>query len=195
MKKLFLVLLPIILVGGSIHTGFAQSENYLKSRIMVEGLYLRNLGNFSDTWSNATGGYVTYGMAFPDHNLLMFKIGLINNQLQKNLKDSVNYQDAYLTIVPIEIGGRYYFTNSRFMAFVQFINGLNLVFQNTDLDGEPDEKTLVKYAWQVGFGITINMLRNLNLDLSVNYQSNFYETDAMNTGFEYTLGIGYHLGH
>ena len=80
------------------------------------------------------------------------------------------------------------------MPFVQFINGINLVFQNADLDGQPNEKTLVKYAWQVGFGLTINLLGNLNVDASVNYQSNFYETDAMNTGFEYAFGIGYALG-
>ena len=193
MKKIILSLTVFLLIGTT-YSSFGQSENYLKNRIILEGTYIRNLGNFSSTWDNAAGGYLTYGMAFPEHNLLMFRIGFLSNSLNNNLADSADYNEASLTIMPIEIGGRYYFTNTRFMPFVQFINGINLVFQNADLDGQPNEKTLVKYAWQVGFGLTINLLGNLNVDASVNYQSNFYETDAMNTGFEYAFGIGYALG-
>ena len=193
MKKIILSLTVFLLIGIT-YSSFGQSENYLKNRIILEGTYIRNLGDFSNTWDNATGAYLTYGIAFPEHNFLMFRIGFLSNSLNNNLKDSVNYNDATLTIVPLEIGGRYYFTNTRFMPFVQFINGLNLVFENTDLSGEPEERTLVKYAWQVGFGLAINLLSNLNFDASVNYQSNFYETDAMNTGFEYAFGIGYALG-
>ena len=51
-----------------------------------------------------------------------------------------------------------------------------------------------KFAWQIGFGVTINMMENLNIDIRANYQSNFYEKEAMNTGFEYTLGFGLALG-
>jgi len=193
MKKIFLLGI-IILCCLTINSTFSQSKNYLINRILVEGTYIRNLGNFGSTWDNAAGGYLTYGIAFPEHNFLMFRIGFISNNLLDNLKDSSDYSHASLTILPIEIGGRYYFTNSRFMPFVQFINGLNFVFQSNDLDGKSNEKTLVKYAWQVGFGLTINILNNLSFDAGVNYQSNFYEPEAMNIGFEYALGIGYGLG-
>jgi opacity protein-like surface antigen len=54
---------------------------------------------------------------------------------------------------------------------------------------------MVKYAWQVGFGVTVNLIDNLSVDVGVNYQSNFYETEAMNTGFEYAFRIGYTLGN
>jgi len=54
---------------------------------------------------------------------------------------------------------------------------------------------MVKYAWQVGIGVTVNLMSSLNLDIGVNYQSNFYQHDAMNTGFEYAFGIGYALGN
>jgi hypothetical protein len=182
MKKIFLPII-ILLIAGSIFTGFAQSETYLKNRILVEGFYIRNLGNFGDVWTNASGGYVGYSVAFPDHNLLMIRTGFINN----TINDEVNFQDASLTMIPIEIGGRYYFFDDRFMPFLQFINGLNLVFENTNLEGESTDKTMVKYSWQVGFGLTVNVINNLSLDIGVNYQSNFYQHDAMNTGFEYHL--------
>jgi hypothetical protein len=190
MKKIILSLMLIFFVG-SLSSGFAQSESYLKNRIFVEGFYTRNLGNFGDVWTDASGGYIGYSIAFPDHNLLMMRIGLISNKLQ----DDVSYEDASLTMFPIEIGGRYYFIDDRFMPFIQFMNGLNLVFENTNLEGESEEKTMVKYAWQVGFGLTVNVISNLSMDIGVNYQSNFYQHDAMNTGFEYTFGIGYAFGN
>jgi len=98
-------------------------------------------------------------------------------------------------MIPIEIGGRYYFFDDRFMPFIQFMNGLNLVFENTNLEGESIDKTMVKYAWEVGFGVTVNVISSLSLNIGVNYQSNFYQHDAMNTGFEYAFGIGYALNN
>jgi opacity protein-like surface antigen len=194
MKKIFLSTI-IVLIAGSIFTGFAQSGTYLKNRILVEGFYIRNLGNFGDVWTNSSGGYVGYGIAFPEHNLLMLRTGFINNKLDDDLKSQEAFSDASLTIIPIEIGGRYYFFDDRFMPFIQFMNGLNLVFENTNLEGESTDKTMLKYAWEVGFGVTVNVISNLSLNIGVNYQSNFYQHDAMNTGFEYAFGIGYQIGN
>jgi opacity protein-like surface antigen len=196
MKKIILTLL-LLLSFGSLFPGFAQSDTYLKNRIFVEGLYIRNIGSFGDVWANASGGYIGYGIAFPDHNYLMMRTGIINNKLKDELstEDSLAYDDAYLTMVPIEIGGRYYFIDHMFMPFVQFMTGLNFVFENEDLVGENEDKNLVKFAWQVGFGFTVNVISNLSIDLGVNYQSNFYDDDAMNTGFEYTIGLGWALGN
>jgi len=188
MKKIYLVTTLILFITSSFNS-LAQPENYLKNRILVEGFYTRNLGNFGEVWAKSAGGYVGYGIAFPDHNLLMLRTGFISN----SLKDNVNYEDASSIIIPLEIGGRYYFINDRFMPFFQFMNGLNIVFENTDLEGEKENKTLVKYAWQLGFGLTVNLLSNLNFDLGVNYQSNFYKTETMMTGFEYCIGIAWKL--
>ncbi len=190
MRKINLLVI-IILVIGAFSYSFAQSDSYLKNKIIVEGFYLRNLGNFSSVWENASGGYISYGIAFPEHNYLMFRVGYINNKL----RDDVEVNDATLSIVPLEIGGRYYFTDTRFMPFIQFINGLNIVSETINLEGNQEDKTFVKYAWQVGFGLTINIVSFLSLDVSANYQSNFYEPEAMNTGFEYTVGIGFAIGN
>ena len=185
MKRILLLTILLLFIGTSFN-GFAQSEKYLKNRIMLEGMYVRNLGNFGEVWSNAAGGYIGYSIAFPDHDLLIIRTGFISN----SLKDGVEYHDASSTIIPLEIGGRYYFFDSRFMPFLQFMNGINILFENTNLEGEKEDKTLFKYAWQVGFGVTINLTENLNIDVGANYQSNFYKTEAMNTGFKYSFGIG-----
>jgi opacity protein-like surface antigen len=190
MKKIILTLI-IILSVGSLFTIFAQSESYLKNRIFVEGLYIRNLGNFGSVWSNASGGYLGYGIAFPEHNYLMMRAGLISNKL----KDDFTDEDEYLTMIPVEIGGRYYFNDYIIMPFIQFMTGLNLIFESDNLVGENEDKNLVKFAWQVGLGFTVNIISNISLDAGVNYQSNFYDDDAMNTGFEYTVGMGYAIGN
>jgi len=42
---------------------------------------------------------------------------------------------------------------------------------------------------------TVNVISDLSLDIGVNYQSNFYQHDAMNTGFEYVFGVGWKFGN
>jgi hypothetical protein len=190
MKKIILEII-ILLSAGALFTGLAQSEGNLKNKIFVEGLYIRNIGNFGNAWSNASGGYVGYGIAFPEHNYLMMRAGLISNKLNDDMMNA----DAYLTMIPIEVGGRYYFIDHMFMPFAQFMTGLNLVFTNGDIVGENEAENLVKFAWQVGLGFTVNVVSNISVDAGVNYQSNFYDDDAMNTGFEYTIGIGYAVGN
>jgi len=186
MKKLLILLffLGFLFSSNSI---LAQDGKYLNNRITVEGIYKRNLGNFSEVWANATGGYISYGIAFPDHNLLILRTGFISH----SLKDGVDYEDASSVVIPLHIGGRYYFIDARFMPFVSFMNGLNLVFENTNLEGEKEDRTLVKYAFQVGAGVSVNLVSSLIFDFSVNYNSHFYHTDAMMTAFEYTFGLGW----
>jgi hypothetical protein len=186
MKKIVFYTTTFLLIIFSANL-YSQSQKYLSNRITVEGIYKRNLGNFSDIWSNATGGYISYGIAFPEHNLLIFRSGVIVN----NLRDGVDYQDASSTVIPIHIGGRYYFIDDRFMPFVSFMNGLNLVFENTNLEGIKEDRTLVKYAWEVGFGLSVNVVSNLIFDITVNYNSHFYTTEAMMTGFTYNFGIAW----
>jgi opacity protein-like surface antigen len=185
MKKIILILTIFISVG-SINKVTAQSDSYLKNRIFAEGLYIRNIGNFGSVWSNASGGYLGYGIAFPEHYYLMMRTGLISNKLKEDITD----ENEYLTMVPVEIGGRYYFNDNIFMPFVQFMTGLNLIFESDNLVGENEDKNLVKFAWQAGLGFTLNVISSFSIDFGVNYQNNFYDDDAMNTGFEYAFGLG-----
>lgn len=190
MKK-FIIFLFFTGMLLSSNVSFAQNDSYLKNRILVEGIYKRNLGNFSEVWANATGAYVSYGIAFPDHNLLLLRTGFYSN----SLKEGVDYTDASSVVVPLHIGGRYYFIDDRFMPFFSFMNGLNLVFENTNLEGVKEDKTLVKYAWEVGFGLSVNVVSNLIFDVTINYNSHFYKAEAMMTGFTYNFGLGWAMGN
>ena len=57
-------------------------SKFLSDQIIVQGLYIRTLGNFNKVWSSGTGVYVNYGMFFPDHNTLNFQVGYLDYKLQ-----------------------------------------------------------------------------------------------------------------
>ncbi|MGB5848654.1 MAG: hypothetical protein WBH40_09220 [Ignavibacteriaceae bacterium] len=183
-------------------------SKFLSDQIIVQGLYIRTLGNFNKVWSSGTGVYVNYGMFFPDHNTLNFQTGYIDYKLN----DGLDSQDESLTVIPLLIGGKYFFSDSRFMPYISFMNGINILNQTVGfyveeifdeegnlideeihIDDTKGDETLVRYAFQVGLGIMINIVSSLNLDLAVKYNSHFYQHEAMNTGFEYGFGIVWSL--
>ncbi|MGB5893175.1 MAG: hypothetical protein WBG58_03285 [Ignavibacteriaceae bacterium] len=185
-----------------------NDAKFLSDQIIVQGLYIRTLGNFNQVWSSGTGAYVNYGMFFPDHNTLNFQIGYIDYKL----RDGLDSPDGSLSVIPILIGGKYFFTDSRFMPYFSFMNGINilnqtfafyveeifdeegnLIDENIHIDDTSGDETLVRYAFQVGIGIMINIVSNLNVDLAVKYNSHFYQHEAMNTGFEYGFGLVWSL--
>lgn len=196
MKKILFLLVFLIIDANITRITFAQSENHINNLVFVQGNYLRNLGTFGQVWSQAAGGYLGYGIYFPEHNLLMFRTGFMNHALRSN-----EQSDGSLSVIPLQIGGRYYFTNTAVMPFFQFMNGFNIVFENISLIGEKQNRTLLRYFWQVGTGATLGLSESLNIDFSINYNSAFYdnnkelyhEAGAMMNGFEYSIGFGWLL--
>ncbi|MGB5872449.1 MAG: hypothetical protein WBH56_01880, partial [Bacteroidota bacterium] len=56
------------------------------------------------------------------------------------------------------------------------------------------EETLVKYSWQLGLGLKVHLFGGLGLDLAARYNSHFYSHEAMLTGLEYSVGLGWAFG-
>lgn len=194
MKTILLTTLLLIGIFQTYSSG--QSKQSLGDMIILESMYLRNLGNFSQVWSEAAGGYLGYGIFFPDHNQLIFRTGYI----KQLLRDNKNF-DGSLNLVPLHIGGRYYFNDDNILPFFQFMNGFNIIFENLNLLSEKSDRTLVRYFWQIGAGTAISLFDNFKVDLSINYNSSFYENNkelfyeagAMMTGFEYNIGISWKI--
>ncbi|MBP8976150.1 MAG: hypothetical protein KBG83_05470, partial [Bacteroidetes bacterium] len=70
---------------------------------------------------------------------------------------------------------------------------LNVIFQNTELDGTKRNNNMVKYHWQIGIGSIVMFNKKVGMDLSANYNNSFYKIEAMMTGFEYRLGVVYQM--
>jgi hypothetical protein len=196
MKKVLLLTCFFIIVVCFNSSTIAQSKEQYRHIVFMQGNYLRNLGTFGQVWSQAAGGYLGYGIYFPEHNVLMFRTGFMSHSLR-----SKEQFDGSLNVIPLQIGGRYNFTNAAFIPYFQFMNGFNLIFEDVNLNGEKKNRTLLRYFWQVGAGGTLRLSENLILDLGLNYNSAFYdnnkelyhEAGAMMNGFEYSLGIGWLL--
>jgi len=216
MKKILLFICVIYFAINLPSVLTAQNKNTLDDIVMIEGTYLRDLGTFGTYWSGAAGFYLGYGKFFADHNLLMVRTGFMSHSARENTNyyDEYNpeqsYPDAYLSVIPVHIGGRYYFTNESIMPYFQFMNGINIIFENVNsynnndylLNGK-ESRTLVRYLWQIGAGATYSISNNINVDLGVHYNAAFYENSkdvfgskgAMMTGFEYSIGFGWKLNN
>ena len=182
--------LAVLCLQGVVAGGAsAQTPPALHDRILIEGVYTRNLGAYSEVWAHSTGAYLSYAIAFPDHNLLMFRSGFIT----QTLREGVTYDGASSTVIPLHIGGRYCFVGETFTPFVSFMNGFNIVFEDTNLEGTKEDRTLFKYHWQFGAGVTVNLSRAIAVDAAVHYRNSFYNTHAMMTGFEYNVGLAWNL--
>jgi hypothetical protein len=104
-----------------------------------------------------------------------------------------------MQIIPFHIGGRYYFTDfykgSPVNPYISFMNGINMIIEdikpNTTLDSNSGIKG--RYEFQVGVGVRFFASKKWFFDVNANYNNNFYQTEAMLTGFEYNLGVGYRL--
>ncbi|MEJ2195345.1 MAG: hypothetical protein P8X73_10885, partial [Ignavibacteriaceae bacterium] len=97
-----------------------NNSKFLSDQLIIQGLYIRTLGNFNEVWSNGTGAYLNYGMYFPDHNTLNFQLGYINYSLRDGLDtelDTLGITDTKLFVIPLLVGGKYFFTDSRFMPY------------------------------------------------------------------------------
>ena len=161
--------------------------------LSVYGVYTKNLSDFKSIFPNSAGAYATYSLYFPTQ----FSLDIRTGYIQQSTTDST--ASFSQTIIPFHIGGRYFFTDfttgSRINPYVSFMNGYNLIIEdvkeNTILDTNSSMKG--RYEFQVGVGVRFFPTKKLMLDFNANYNNNFYQTDAMLTGFEYNLGIGYKL--
>ncbi|MBV6478177.1 MAG: hypothetical protein HGGPFJEG_00925 [Ignavibacteria bacterium] len=200
MKKIIIVVLLIAsapvfsqsnFVSGKSESGKSNWKNSLSSMIMVEGSYYRNLSDFGQVYNKSTGIYLNYARRLNNSYQILLKSGYTEYKTRdESIQDSTS-----LTSVPIQFGFRYYVLPDRVMPYFSFMNGFNIISQQRELDGDPNDETLVRYMWQVGFGIAFKIFKEVNLDLCAKYNNNFYHPDAMNTSFEYSGGLSYNFGY
>lgn len=139
-----------------------------------------------------TGGYLGYNIFFSPKNSLYFRTGYISQHLKDSGQQATG---SSMYIIPIHFSGRYYFMNDRVMPFVSFMNGINIIDQKIvgQVTTNIEDKSIVRYVWQVGTGLKFGITKKFNFEISANYNSSFYQTDNMMTGLEYSAGFGYVL--
>jgi hypothetical protein len=150
----------------------------------VEYSYTRHLGEYEKVWGSSQSGTIAFGKKYSKHYMLYFKTGYSQTAEWENTRDGNS-------MIPILVGGKYYFDFGAFMPYFAFTNGLNVISQKYDNFGNQTDDILVKYAWQLGVGAYVHLSRNFAVNTTVSYNSSFYYIDAQMTGFNYAGGIAY----
>ncbi len=198
-------LLMLVAISTILHAipsiGKAQTEvsehNDLHNWLMVEGLYTRTLGELASTFPHANGGYVSYGMFFPENIMGIAKVGYSNYALNEAATAGQT-----LSAIHFMAGPRYYFITDGIMPFMGLNVGMNIVTEKITQPDFSSDRTSAQFAWQLTFGATIPIAGNIGLDANLSYNSHFLYHEGSTqgvsgrgnmTGFEYGLGLYYTL--
>ncbi len=187
MKKLFLIILMLVSANSYSQDKFVKEVlDYTVNSVTVQGVYIQNLSDYHFIFPGYYGGYATFSKLFRSGFSIDLRAGYWNAIKEDSAQ---NYSSS---VIPIHVGGRYYFTNTKLKPYISFMNGINIINEeippNTLLDTASGMR--VRYAFQVGTGVKYFFTKELYLDVNANYNSSFYEPHAMMTGWEYNAGLG-----
>ena len=201
MKKINLIILALILTVSMIS---AQS----KLGIEVGGAYLAPTGDFSDVYKAGFGGMAALTYDATDHLQLSFNTGYAqfsfnNDKFNQLLNDffsgyssksfNVNV-DSKLTIIPVMIGGKYFFTTAEFRPYLAADLGLHIVSvsaSKVQVEGQTIDAAVSQSkaatAWGLGVGFFYKVAPKVNIDVNAKINGNNLE---VGTNFS-ASGSGY----
>jgi hypothetical protein len=162
----------------------ASAKKWSSLFLEAEYSYTRHLGEYGNIWGNSQSGTVSFGKKYNEHYMLYFKTGYSQTADWEDGKEGNS-------MIPLLIGGKYYFDLGTFTPYFNFSNGVNVISQKYDNFGSQTDDMLVKYAWQLGTGAYVFFTKTFALNATVSYNSSFYYIDAQMTGFVYTGGLTY----
>lgn len=121
-----------------------------------------------DTYGIGIGGSGGYEFGISDNFAVNANVGIIFLSINSDVSDVI----ASSFMVPIQLGGRYYISESREGLFVEGKVGMHLLSVSTEdieaggitIEGESDSEAYFSFAPQVGYFI------NENLSLALRYQ-------------------------
>lgn len=185
MKKLFSVL---FLIGLLVSVSTAQS----KFGIRIDGGVALPNGDFGDLYKTGFGGTAALSYELSESVELSANTGYLNfsfnddylNNLLKELGSNITVDvDAPLSIIPLMIGGRYYFSQSDFKPYAGALLGVHILsisaqsvimgYQKFDIQKEATE---TKMAWGVGIGFLYKIGNKLHLNVDAKLNGNSMET-------------------
>lgn len=158
------------------------SKKWSSLFLEAEYSYTRHLGEYEKVWGSSQTGAISFGKKFEEHYMLYFKTGYSKTSEWKNEREGNS-------MIPLLIGGKYYFDLGNFMPYFAFTNGFNVISQKYDNFGGETDDMLVKYAWQLGTGAYYVFGKSFALNGTVSYNSSFYYIEAQMTGFVYSGGM------
>jgi hypothetical protein len=195
MKTLIIVILSLMAissVSAQMTTDIVNMGSTTQSFITLQAAGINSIGEFKDAWDGGTGITLGYCSITSDNFAVLLKTGYINFDANADMGYT---GDAKFSIVPLAIGGRYYFVTERIRPFLLAMSGINIVSQNYTLEDETVDKTSAHLHFQVGIGLGILLFGQLEIEGQAKYNSHVLEPSLPYniTGMEYGLALNWHL--
>ncbi len=200
MKKALPLFLFIILACASL-----TAQN--KFGIGVEGTYISPTGDFSDVYNSGFGGSASLTYNVSDNIQLSLSAGYSqlsfnNDHFNQMLRDfyssygttpTVNV-NSNLKIIPVMLGGKYFFTNTAFKPYAALDLGVHIVSasaSSVQVNGQTinavASQSKAATAWGVGAGFMYQVARGISIDVNGKINGNNLETgtnfSASSTGY------------
>lgn len=191
-KVIIFSILVLSTVNAQVTGDIIHHDQQTESFVTVQGISFSTIGHFNDAWKDGSGGYIGYGNIYSNHWALLFHTGYISF----NPNEEMNYTgDASFSILPLMVGTRYYLALDTFRPFLLANGGINIVSQKYALDDETVDKTSSHVHFQVGAGISIRVISNLEIELQGKYNSHLLEPSVPYniTGLEYGIALNWVL--
>ena len=182
MKK-YIILFVLVLLSNV----FAQQN---RSIVSLKFRAITPLGIFSENWETGGAIYISYGWLFSDEWAVLLQTGF-NKYRIKGDSDYKNLPK--LTMLPIQVGGRYYILQGSIKPFLSAMTGINFLRYSYKIDLNEVDERKIHLNWQTGFGVAINFTENLQMEISGMYNSHLINPSIPYnlTGYEYGFGISW----
>ena len=201
MKKAVLLIFALILTCTTLR---AQT----KFGIGVEGAYLSPTGDFGNLYKSGFGGIASLTYKVTDNIQLSFNAGYSqfsfnDDQFNQMLSDfysssgttaTVNI-NSNLKIIPVILGGKYFFTSTAFRPYAALDLGLHIVSVDASsikINGETLDavkgQSKAATAWGLGVGCMYQIAPIINIDINAKINSNNLEvgTNFSSSGSTYS---------
>jgi len=187
MRKIFYILLFVLSANLC-----AQENNKTESVVSLTVRAITPIGIFSENWDTGGGGYLSYGWVFLDEWGVQFQAGYNRYQLKS---ESKYIGQSKLSMLAFQIGGRHYFLREDIKPFVIVLSGVNVIKLFYETDNSKVNRKEIHLNFQIGGGVAYRIFNNIELELSVLYNSHLINPSIPYnlTGFEYGVGINWIL--
>lgn len=182
MRRIILIL--IVMLSARL---FAQNKSTDDTFILVNVSAITPIGIFAENWNVGGGLYLGYGWRFANEWEYHFQAGYNRYRL---ISDSDYSNSPKLSMFAFQIGGRHYFMTESFKPYIAVLSGVNIIHLFYNLDENHIDEKSTHLNFQMGGGIVTNISSNLELDLSVLYNSHLINPNIPYnlTGFEFGFG-------
>jgi hypothetical protein len=156
MKKtiLLLIVLPALLTT----TAFAQNGRVsLGVELAIPG------GDYGDNAETGFGASLRYEHPVGDNIGLMATVGYLTYGSKEVNFGTYSYEYTN-SIIPIMVGGKYYFMEQQDGFYVNLQLGLSMLATTVEFNDESETESESAFTWSPGIGYALE-----NLDFSVNY--------------------------